>query len=417
MKSLTAIVPSTPEGNIVTVTKDNEYADLFWASCGGGGGNFAVVTEFQFNPIQACQWDDDTETCTVLKLHLELIATVETVMHYQEWSIKMSTRITPNLIVKNATHVLIEGIFLGDKSMWKIAVEMSGVSESTPITSTDLLGSVVEMTFPKAVDSLTDWNPKPDPSEMLESFRGEERTYWKYKSLFLFEPLPAEAIQILVEEAMHFEKNYKSKKNKVVFEFQALGGNPGKPGDDDNYPDWSPKNMFSSVSPKDTAFPHRGALHCLTLKSEAFMLVSGGLATRLLTQMEAVYDRIEPFVRGKASYYNYVDPNLPLETPYFQNGVELNPGVEDRNYWINRLRETKSKYNPMDMLGNPLGIDMTSTEKSEAAGLDSSGAPIPSNYLASSAFMVLLTGYLFFQTTHASAIFLQHYVRWRSKRE
>mmetsp|Transcript_11745 Transcript_11745/g.21721 ORF Transcript_11745/g.21721 Transcript_11745/m.21721 type:complete len:330 (+) Transcript_11745:1167-2156(+) len=325
-------------------------------------------------------------------------------MHYQEFSMKMSTRITPNLVVVNSTHVLIEGIFLGDKSMWKDAVEMSGATESTPITSTDLLDAVVEMSFSEAVD----WTPKPDPSEMLQSFRGQERTYFKYKSLFLFEPLPAEAIQILVDEAMYFEENYKTKKNKIVFEFQALGGDPGKPDDDDeDYPKWSPKNMFASVSPKDTAFPHRGALHCLTLKSDVFMLVSGGLATRILTQMEGVYDRISPFVKGQASYYNYIDPNLPLETPYFQNGVELNPGITDadKNYWINRLRETKSKYNPLDMLGNPLGIGMAPNEKSEPTAIKSAGASVFSNYLASSVFVILLTGYLLLQSTQASTVF------------
>ena len=123
-----------------------------------------------------------------------------------------------------------------------------------------------------------------------------------------------------------------------------------------------------------------------------------GLATRLLTQMERVYDRIAPFVKGKASYYNYVDPNLPLEIPYFQNGVELNPGITDadKNYWIDRLREIKSKYNPLDMLGNPLGIGMAPTKRNEATVINSAGASVSSDYLVSSALVVLLTGYFCF---------------------
>lgn len=174
--------------------------------------------------------------------------------------------------------------------MWKNAVGKSGATESTPITSTDLLLSVKEMPFPKAVESLTDWAPKPNPSKMLETHRGEERTYWKYKSLFLFEPLPAEAIGILVGEAMYFEKNYKTTNNKVVFELQALGGDPGRPNNgSDKYPKWSPKNVFASISPKDTAFPHRGALHCLTLKTEIFMLVSGGKPVHISLQRSPNY--------------------------------------------------------------------------------------------------------------------------------
>lgn len=395
----------------MNVTQDNEYADLFWASCGGGGGNFAVVTEFEFRPVQVCQWDKDTDKCTVLKLYLELPATVETVIYYQEWSVNVSTRITPNMIVKNSTHVLIEGIFLGDKPMWRKAVKTSGATESTPITSTMLMDSFAQMTFSDAASSMTDWKGTSDPDKLLMPYQGEERTYFKYKSLFLFEPLPEEAIRILLEEAMYFEENYKSTENKVVFEFQALGGDPGKPEEDGgDYPNWSPMNMFASVPPKDTAFPHRGALHCITLKSDAFMLVSGGLATRILNRMEGAYAKIAPFVRGGASYYNYVDPNLPLEVPYFRNGVELNPGINeaDKDYWVDRLREVKIKYNPNDMLSNPLGIVGTaSIKKSEVTSMvESAGATFSSNYLASSVIVVLLMGYLLIQPTLAPSAFL-----------
>ncbi len=35
-------------GKLVTATADNEYSDLFWGLCGGGGGNFGVNTSFTF---------------------------------------------------------------------------------------------------------------------------------------------------------------------------------------------------------------------------------------------------------------------------------------------------------------------------------------------------------------------------------
>lgn len=206
----------------------------------------------------------------------------------------------------------------------------------------------------------------------------------------------------------------------VSFEFQALGGDPGKPDEDDDiYPYLSPKNMFASVSPKDTAFPHRGAHHCLILRTDVKMLVSGGLATRLLDNMESIYEKIAPFVKGKASYYNYIDPNLPLETPYFQNGVELNPGITegDKEYWVGRLREVKRKYNPNDMLSNPLGFG---NQKIGATIIDTTpviSSATTTGYLASYMFVAFLAGYLLFQSAQTSSIFLPHDIRWRSKHE
>lgn len=44
--SIKAIIPDGSNA-VVNATATNEYSDLFWATCGGGGGNFAVITEFE----------------------------------------------------------------------------------------------------------------------------------------------------------------------------------------------------------------------------------------------------------------------------------------------------------------------------------------------------------------------------------
>jgi len=45
-------------GDLIKVTKDNEYKDLFWAACGAGGGNFGVVTSLTIKvyPAKAVTW-------------------------------------------------------------------------------------------------------------------------------------------------------------------------------------------------------------------------------------------------------------------------------------------------------------------------------------------------------------------------
>jgi len=381
LKSLTAIVPTTPDGVPKKVTPDNEYADLFWASCGGGGGNFAVVTEFEFNPVPIycthANGTDDYDGCKVLKLELSLPVSSELVSFYQDWSLSMSTRITPNLEVENATHVKFAGIFLGDEEMWEDAVDRSLANATTPISSTDLKNSISRQDLAEASVDLTGWTPDGSPLQLLSSFR-EQRTYFIYKSYWLHEPLPEEAIEILINESMEFEG-----KSFIVFEYQALGGDPGADDleDDGSYPEWSPQNRFAAVPPKDTAFAHRGAKHCLMFKVQAEDEINGD---KYLRQMNRVFDKIGSFVKGQSTYYNHVDMTLPPEIPYFRNGVELNPRVteDDKDYWLDRLREVRAKYNPLGMMVNSGGVGMPlegSDESSNGSDEPSTGSDEPSD--------------------------------------
>lgn len=40
-------------GKILHATKDNEHKDLFWATCGGGGGNFGIITSMNIRVFPA----------------------------------------------------------------------------------------------------------------------------------------------------------------------------------------------------------------------------------------------------------------------------------------------------------------------------------------------------------------------------
>lgn len=46
------------KGQLILATKDNENKDLFWATCGGGGGNFGIITSMKIkvHPVQDVTW-------------------------------------------------------------------------------------------------------------------------------------------------------------------------------------------------------------------------------------------------------------------------------------------------------------------------------------------------------------------------
>jgi len=357
--SFDAVIPSgSSAGEQITITKDGPYKDLFWAACGGGGGNFAVVTDFEFDLLPVCPYvpntkeDDLTTKCNgvVQVEYYVLLSDTEAIEFYQQMSYNIDTRITANYEVFNKTHGKVAGIFLGPWSAYVYSLEAAGVTDSTPLTLSGFLQqSTNETDFAQAITDLTGWTNDDSPSTLLGSFL-QERTYFKYKSFFLFEPVNSTVINML-QDLVIYDNNGD---DSVVFEFQSLAGGPGTDisAYDPSNIFQSPPNNFSSVDPKATAFPHRNARHCLMLKATGNQTLEE--ASDLLQKMELAFFELTPYIEGRASYYNHMDVSVPGIDAYFKNGVETNPSVTEgeEDYWVERLAIVRRKYNNDGMLSN-----------------------------------------------------------------
>lgn len=87
-----------------TILEANETAntELLWSSCGGGGGSFAVVTQFTFRTINY----NFTTNLTVFHYPIsmtDIITAAQAMVAFQDCSYAMIYLATPNLeVIDNA---------------------------------------------------------------------------------------------------------------------------------------------------------------------------------------------------------------------------------------------------------------------------------------------------------------------------
>ena len=101
-----------------------------------------------------------------------------------------------------------------------------------PVTVQELFDAATVETFAQATTDLTGWTPSASPDVLVQSFL-DERSYFKYKSLFLVQPLSEDGQAILRENAVvcgEEEECGTGTNFTVVFEFQAMGGDPSAHG-------------------------------------------------------------------------------------------------------------------------------------------------------------------------------------------
>jgi hypothetical protein len=374
------------DGSVVDASP-TENEDLFWASCGGGGGNFGIVTEFVFRPTVLSPVY--TEFVYLLPFVPSYVGPI--IEYYQDWSLRLDSRATANLEMEsindgelqssvangiapwlediaqsifNGTfqfrdplpedvvdewrksgriiYLSIVGIFAGNKSEFESALAESGLTNSTPIAADRF--NLKEGTLLDAILNLSGWNTTT-PESLLDLFEWEH-SYYKYKSFFLEEELPLEAIELILNST------YIGDGSSMIFEFQSLGG--------DN-------STFSSVGPTETAFAHRNARHCLMLKSHAATLQNG---TQALGDMVTLWTELLPMVKGQAAYVNHMDTDIwDYQRAYY--GLTGYSSSENAFSNINRLASVSGQTNPSGSLATAQpccsSIQGNSLEESKAS--------------------------------------------------
>jgi hypothetical protein len=295
------------------VCSPTQHDDLYWASRGGGGGNFGVVTSFTFtvHPIPpvtlfTLEWPWG-EAASVLDSWLRWISSAPN----QLWS---NCQLFSNGSGGGGT-LRVTGVFAG----------LSAACSSALAPLLALVGAVPSYRFVgpenylRAMmieagcegESVAECNlPTRSPAGILS------RSAFAAKSTFVDAPLSTSGTTSLIDVVEALGANVPRVGGGIVFD--GYGG------------------AISQVKAGDTAFVHRSAIACAQY---SVTYPSASPAQSVLTASHAwlqeTQGRFAPFARG--SYQNYIDPSLP-------NWAEAYYGAN-----LPRLMEVKRRYDPDDV--------------------------------------------------------------------
>jgi FAD/FMN-containing dehydrogenase len=277
----------TADGTVHRADADTDD-DLFWASRGGGGGNFGVATSFTVSTVPA-------PPLTTFSLSWPWAAAADVLAGWQQWAPPAPDEIWSTLLLAHpakdpqAPVVRVGGVCVGSPQHAAALVDglVRGVgsapSARTSSTPNGILAAMLLKTGCSTLGVEACRLPTQGPHGVLE------RKPLIGASDYLTQPLSAAGIGVIVDFVN--QRQADPAVGEGGAQFDAYGG------------------AINRVPPADTAFVHRHALASVQRTSTFQPGDTPATIERGRRWLNEFTAALRPYVSGE-SYQNYVDPDL-----------------------------------------------------------------------------------------------------------
>lgn len=293
--TLLALEMVNAKGDVITVTKDNEYKDLFWACRGGGGGNFGVVTSLVLQTYPAKQvtwfhigWDWNQPVEEVINTWQQLFANGDKkwFSHIDIWAKKFPTE----QLKKQPLKVL--GVYYGSPDEARKDLE--------PFLK---IGQPKEQTI-----ELVEWVQAIKNFEDATAVFLTDKPEYKSSGAYAKQSLPKEAVKIIIDT---LQNSSSPLLNVLLF---SMGG------------------ACAAIPPTDSAYFYRKAPFFVVYSTQWLQPEAD---QRQIAEVDALRTKLLPYTVG--DYIGNPDRNLKdYLKEYFGDNAE-------------RLRCIKRKYDPNNL--------------------------------------------------------------------
>jgi FAD/FMN-containing dehydrogenase len=278
----------TADGTLHRADADTDR-DLFWASRGGGGGNFGVATSFTLTTVPA-------PALTTFSLRWPWAAAADVLAGWQQWAPPAPDEIWSTLLLlahpasaPQTPVVRVSGVCtrsaadtasLVDGLVRAVGSPPSSRSSSTP---DGILAAMLLEAGCSGLSTAACRLPSQGPGGVLE------RKPLIGASDYLTQPLSAAGISVILDFVGRRQAD--ASVGEGGAQFDAYGG------------------AVNRVPPADTAFAHRRALACVQRTSSFSPGDPAATIDRGRHWLGDFTAALRPYVSGE-SYQNYVDPDL-----------------------------------------------------------------------------------------------------------
>jgi FAD/FMN-containing dehydrogenase len=281
----------------------NQDEDLYWACRGGGGGNFGVVTSFEFRtqPIPAA--------ITLFTLEWPWGAAGDVLSAWHQWIPSAADELWANCQLYSSGSVgsglvKVTGVFVGSPSACADAL--------TPLTNAVGTGTTSRFVGPEEYLAATMIEAGCEGKAAAQCAAPVQSPFVA-KSSYIGGALPGSAVQTITSALSSFPSSLPGAGAGVVFD--GYGG------------------VINQVGMGETAFVHRSAVAC----AQYSITYAGAPPSQSQTATAAEWlDHLQQALApaSQGSYQNYIDPTLTnWQQAYYGSNLP-------------RLQQVKRKYDP-----------------------------------------------------------------------